>query len=60
MEFSGVGKTSTIMRYVENSFNESIAPTIGASFFNCKLTVGDVNVKLQVRKNVLEIESLYC
>lgn len=44
----GVGKTSTIMRYVENTYSPNIVPTIGASFFSCKLTIDEVTVKLQI------------
>jgi len=44
----GVGKTSMVLRYAENSFSEHIAPTVGASFFSCSLTVDDIIVKLQV------------
>ncbi|KAK2580443.1 hypothetical protein KPH14_006186 [Odynerus spinipes] len=44
----GVGKTSIIVRYVGNVFNHRVNPTIGASFFTCKLNVGDTKVKLQV------------
>ncbi|RZC36778.1 ras-related protein RABF2b [Asbolus verrucosus] len=44
----GVGKTSTVIRYVENSFSQHITPTVGASFFSCKLLVEDITVKLQI------------
>ncbi|XP_046827056.1 ras-related protein RabJ [Vespa velutina] len=44
----GVGKTSIIVRYVENVVNRPINPTIGASFFTCKLNIADTEVKLQV------------
>ncbi|XP_053989806.1 ras-related protein RabJ isoform X2 [Hylaeus anthracinus] len=35
----GVGKTSMIIRYVRKAFNERANPTIGASFFTCKLNL---------------------
>ncbi|KAL3286596.1 hypothetical protein HHI36_001096 [Cryptolaemus montrouzieri] len=44
----GVGKTSTCLRYVENSFNQQISPTIGASFFSSKIKAMDRIVKLQI------------
>lgn len=44
----GVGKTSMVLRYVGKMFSQHISPTIGASFFTCKLTVEDTRVKLQV------------
>jgi len=46
---SGVGKTSMVVRYIGKMFNHHISPTIGASFFTCKINIGDVKVKLQVR-----------
>lgn len=42
----GVGKTSLIGRYIGNFDN--VSPTIGASFFNCKLNLGDMKIKLHV------------
>jgi len=45
----GVGKTSMVLRYVGKMFSNHISPTIGASFFTCKLTVEDTRVKLQVQ-----------
>ncbi|KAJ3648404.1 hypothetical protein Zmor_020209 [Zophobas morio] len=44
----GVGKTSTVIRYVENSFTHHITPTVGASFFSCKILIDDITVKLQI------------
>ncbi|KAJ9583759.1 hypothetical protein L9F63_021896, partial [Diploptera punctata] len=44
----GVGKTSMVMRYVGNMFSHHISPTIGASFFTCKINVEETRVKLQV------------
>jgi Ras-related protein Rab-21 len=43
-----VGKTSTVIRYVENSFSHHITPTVGASFFSCKLLIDNITVKLQI------------
>lgn len=42
----GVGKTSLIGRYMGNF--DPVSPTIGASFFNCKINLGDVRIKLHV------------
>jgi Ras-related protein Rab-21 len=44
----GVGKTSMVVRYVGKMFNQHVSPTIGASFFTCRLNVQDTRVKLQV------------
>ncbi|KAL2725130.1 ras-related protein RabJ [Vespula squamosa] len=44
----GVGKTSIVRRYIENAVNHPINPTVGASFFTCKLNIADTEVKLQV------------
>ncbi|PNF23386.1 hypothetical protein B7P43_G12942 [Cryptotermes secundus] len=44
----GVGKTSMVVRYVGKMFSHHISPTIGASFFTCRLNVEDTRVKLQV------------
>ncbi|CAH1788841.1 unnamed protein product [Owenia fusiformis] len=44
----GVGKTSVVLRYVGNSFNRAVSPTIGASFFTCKVLLDSCRVKLQV------------
>ncbi|XP_069688175.1 uncharacterized protein RabX1 isoform X1 [Periplaneta americana] len=44
----GVGKTSMVVRYIGKMFSHHISPTIGASFFTCKLNVEDTRVKLQV------------
>lgn len=42
----GVGKTSLIGRYLGN-FDQA-SPTIGASFFNCKINLDDARIKLQM------------
>ncbi|XP_071445744.1 uncharacterized protein RabX1 [Hetaerina americana] len=44
----GVGKTSMVVRYIGKMFSHHISPTIGASFFTCKINVEDARVKLQV------------
>ncbi|KAF4524323.1 hypothetical protein B566_EDAN005381 [Ephemera danica] len=44
----GVGKTSMVVRYIGKMFSHHISPTIGASFFTCKLNVEDTRIKLQV------------
>lgn len=44
----GAGKTSTVTRYVENTFSPQIAPTVGASFFSKKIEFCDKVVKLQI------------
>ncbi|XP_050590905.1 ras-related protein RabJ [Bombus affinis] len=44
----GVGKTSMIMRYIGKTYNSQVNPTIGASFFNCKLNIQDTGIMLRV------------
>lgn len=44
----GVGKTSMVVRYIGRMFSHHISPTIGASFFTCKINIEDTRVKLQV------------
>ena len=43
-----VGKTSLVLRYVRNEFNEEHITTIQASFLNKKLTVDDTRVNLAI------------
>ncbi|XP_013396808.1 ras-like GTP-binding protein RYL2 [Lingula anatina] len=43
----GVGKTSVVTRYVTQTYKH-VSPTIGASFFTCKVTIGDYRVKMSV------------
>ncbi|XP_056636124.1 ras-related protein Rab-31-like isoform X2 [Diorhabda sublineata] len=43
-----VGKTATVTRYVEKSFSQQTAPTVGASFFTCKVNTEDHLVTLQI------------
>ncbi|KAG8296516.1 hypothetical protein J6590_055162 [Homalodisca vitripennis] len=49
----GVGKTSMVVRYIGKMFSHHISPTIGASFFTCKINIEDTRIKLQVRRNLL-------
>ncbi|XP_076257823.1 RAS oncogene family member RabX1 [Rhynchophorus ferrugineus] len=44
----GVGKTTTVTRYIQKTFIQTKTPTIGASFFSCKVEISDVCVKLQI------------
>ncbi|XP_014219829.1 ras-related protein Rab-22A [Copidosoma floridanum] len=44
----GVGKTSLINRYVNKTFNPHVNPTIGASFFTCKINLDEARIKMQV------------
>jgi len=44
----GVGKTSMITRYSSKMFSHHASPTIGASFFTCKVNLEDARIKLQV------------
>lgn len=44
----GVGKTSMIIRYIGKAFNDLANPTIGASFFTCKLNIERARIMLQV------------
>lgn len=45
---TGVGKTSFVVRYVKNTFQQGNASTIGASFLAKKLQVDDITVRLQI------------
>lgn len=44
----GVGKTSMIMRYIGKTYNGQVNPTVGASFFNCKLNIQDTEIILRI------------
>eukprot|EP01091_Cochliopodium_minus_P020994 TRINITY_DN93_c0_g1_i1.p1 TRINITY_DN93_c0_g1~~TRINITY_DN93_c0_g1_i1.p1 ORF type:complete len:206 (+),score=45.54 TRINITY_DN93_c0_g1_i1:101-718(+) len=43
-----VGKTSTVLRYVQNKFNENHITTIQATFLTKRLTLGNDRVKLAI------------
>jgi len=45
---TGVGKTSLVLRYVEQRFNPVSTPTIGASFLTKTIWVNENRVKLQI------------
>ncbi|KAI9596497.1 ras-related protein rab-5C-like protein [Syncephalis fuscata] len=44
----GVGKTSLVMRYVQNTFSPHSASTIGASFLTQRIYIDDCRVVLQI------------
>lgn len=44
----GVGKTSLVAKYISNIYSKEIGPTIGASFFTCKINLNNVKVKMQL------------
>lgn len=48
MLFQVLEKTSMIARYAGKLFNHHVSPTIGASFFTCKINLEDARIKLQV------------
>mmetsp|Transcript_8150 Transcript_8150/g.24024 ORF Transcript_8150/g.24024 Transcript_8150/m.24024 type:complete len:213 (+) Transcript_8150:112-750(+) len=43
-----VGKTSLLIRFVHNTFDERTSPTVQASYFDKRLTIGDATVKLAI------------
>lgn len=45
---TGVGKTSLVAKYMANVYSKEIGPTIGASFFTCKINLNDTKVKMQL------------
>ncbi|XP_066594796.1 uncharacterized protein RabX1 [Prorops nasuta] len=44
----GVGKTMMITRYIEKTFNNIVRPTIAASYFNCRVNIGNANILLKI------------
>ena len=45
---SGVGKSSILLRYIDNCFTDSFISTIGVDFKTKTITVSDKKVKLQL------------
>eukprot|EP00002_Diphylleia_rotans_P032120 TRINITY_DN6719_c0_g2_i1.p1 TRINITY_DN6719_c0_g2~~TRINITY_DN6719_c0_g2_i1.p1 ORF type:complete len:244 (+),score=47.87 TRINITY_DN6719_c0_g2_i1:66-797(+) len=45
---SGVGKSSLVIRYVDNQFSNVVKSTVGASFFTKRFMVDGSKVKLQI------------
>ncbi|KAJ3436723.1 ras-related protein rab-5c [Anaeramoeba flamelloides] len=45
---SAVGKSSLVIRFVQDKFSLSQEPTVGAAFLTKKLKVDDLNYKLQI------------
>jgi small GTP-binding protein len=45
---TAVGKTSMISQFVHGPMNQSHQPTVGIDFFVKVVTVGDLNVRLQI------------
>jgi small GTP-binding protein len=45
---SGVGKSSILQRYIQKTFNDSYASTIGVDFFMKSINIGEKTIKLQL------------
>ncbi|KAJ3429294.1 ras-related protein rab-5c [Anaeramoeba flamelloides] len=45
---SAVGKSSLVIRFVNGKFSPSQEPTVGAAFLTKKITIKNVNYKLQI------------
>lgn len=45
---AAVGKSSLVLRFVSNEFQENKEPTIGAAFLTQKLTIGDRAIKYEI------------
>ncbi|RCK57875.1 Vacuolar protein sorting-associated protein 21 [Candida viswanathii] len=45
---AAVGKSSLVLRFVSNEFQENKEPTIGAAFLTQKCTVGDRTIKYEI------------
>lgn len=46
---SGVGKTTTIQRYITAAFQKNLQPTVGTMFFSKTIDINDKEYRLQVR-----------
>ena len=47
---SGVGKTTTIQRYITSSFQKNLQPTVGTMFFSKTIEINEKEYRLQVPK----------
>lgn len=45
---AAVGKSSLVLRFVSNDFQENKEPTIGAAFLTQRCTIGDRNIKFEI------------
>ena len=45
---SGVGKTSILIKYINNKFDESHIATIGVDYMDKTIKYKNINVKLQI------------
>ncbi|KAI5962684.1 VPS21 [Candida pseudojiufengensis] len=45
---AAVGKSSLVLRFVSNDFQENKEPTIGAAFLTQKCTIGDKTIKYEI------------
>ncbi len=45
---ASVGKTSLILRYVNNTFSDNVKPTLGCDHYDKDVNVSGVNVKLSI------------
>ncbi|QPG73705.1 Vacuolar protein sorting-associated protein 21 [Brettanomyces nanus] len=45
---AAVGKSSLVLRFVSNDFEENKEPTIGAAFLTQRCTIGDKNIKFEI------------
>ncbi|XP_030386972.1 vacuolar protein sorting-associated protein 21 [Scaptodrosophila lebanonensis] len=44
----GVGKTRLVIKYINSTLHRNEEPTIGVSFFTCKIMLDEVKIKLQI------------
>lgn len=45
---AAVGKSSLVLRFVSNDFQENKEPTIGAAFLTQRCTIGNKNIKFEI------------